>query len=109
MFDHSPTSLASAPCGRTIETTPIVPPATYNNPSARARIELSPATSSAPAAPTPPMNDVSADVAAPLRHTTNPPYASPDDLGCVVPCPIRGGGHKSGSHTARRSYRGARG
>src|SRR3954465_1492779 len=75
MFDHSAASLASAGCGRTIETAPIVPPARNSSAIARARTELSTEMSTG-SGPCPiAMPSISAEVQAPLRAADISPNA----------------------------------
>src|SRR3954468_7355313 len=72
MFDQSAASLAPEACGSTIETIPIVPPATYSSAIARARMPLSTERSS-PADPALPIPPLSTATTTPLSATINPP------------------------------------
>src|SRR4051794_8004423 len=74
MFDQSAASLAPEACGSTIETIPIVPPATYSSAIARARMPLSTERSS-PADPALPIPPLSTATTTPLSATINPPQS----------------------------------
>src|SRR3954452_4239510 len=88
MFDQSAASLAPEACGSTIETIPIVPPATYSSAIARARMPLSTERSS-PADPALPIPPLSTATTSPLSGTINPPQPTcKGHLGGMARTPI---------------------